>query len=66
MNASITFDNSFDYDAVAMPKHRYCVEQPPFVAVYAMLNVSHCVCDLARMPVTVPLAMIDMHRRVYA
>ena len=23
MNASITFDNSFDYDAVAMPKHRY-------------------------------------------
>ena len=46
--------------------YRYCVEQLPSVAVYAMLNVSHCVCDLARMPVTVPLAMIDMHRRVYA
>ena len=42
---------SFACDVVAMPKHRYCVEQPPSVAVYAMLNVSHCMCDPARLPV---------------
>ena len=34
-----------------MPKHRYCVEQPPSMAVYAMLNVPHGMGYPARMPV---------------
>ena len=33
---------SFACDVAAIPKHRYCVEQPPSVAVYAILNVSPC------------------------
>ena len=42
---------SFACDVVAMPKHRYCVEQPPSMAVYAMLNVPHGMGYPARMPV---------------
>ena len=42
---------SFACDVVAMPKHRYCVEQPPSMAVYAMLNVPHDMGYPARMPV---------------
>ena len=42
---------SFACDVVAMPKHRYCVEQPPSMAVYAMLNVPHGMGYPAQMPV---------------
>ena len=42
---------SFACDVVAMPKRRYCVEQPPSMAVYAMLNVPHGMEYPARMPV---------------